>query len=61
MTAFQRKVLAALRVSLARERKNLERDAALARFPEVNLKPLIDRHRSNIKLYEKLIADLKRK
>jgi hypothetical protein len=58
MTPFQRKVLAGLRVSLARERKNLERDAVLVRFAEISLKPLIERHRSNIKMYEKLIACL---
>ncbi len=61
MTPLQRKVLAGLRVSLARERKNLQRDTALARFAEVSLKPLIERHRSNVKLYEKLITDLEAK
>jgi len=61
MTSFQRKVLAGLRLSLARERNNLERHTSLARFAEISLKPLIERHRSNIKLYEKLIAELEAK
>jgi hypothetical protein len=61
MTPFQEKVLAGLRLSLARERKNLERDAALVRFAEISLTHLIERHRSNIKLYEQLIAHLERK
>ncbi len=60
MTALQGKILAGLKASLARERKDLKRDTALCRFAEISLQPLIERHRSNIKLYEKLIADLKK-
>jgi hypothetical protein len=61
MTSLQRKVVAGLRVSLEREKKNFERDTALVWFAEISLKPLIEPHRSNIKMYEKLIADLEDK
>lgn len=59
MTPFQReKVLAGFKASLARERKNLERDTALVRFVDSEtLKLQIELHRFNIKLYEKLIAE----
>ena len=61
MTPLQRKVLTGLKRSLEHEKKNCERDTALVRFAEVSLQPLIERHRSNIRLYEKLIADLEAK
>jgi hypothetical protein len=61
MTQLQWKVLAGLKRSLEQEKKNFERDTGLVRFAGINLKPLIERHRIDIKMYEKLIADLEGK
>lgn len=61
MNAVQRRVIALCRKGIISERKLLTNCANIARFAggDIGLKIAMQRHRSNIKMYEKLIANLK--
>lgn len=63
MTSLERRVLRLYEKALAQEQKNIDRCSELAQFAgnDLGLQIAITRHRSNIKMYEKLITTLKRR
>jgi hypothetical protein len=61
MTSLQRKALAGYKTLLTQAKKHLELATDLDGFEGISLKMQMKRHRSDIKMYEKLIARLEGK